>query len=183
MATIARDCIFTDREDREWKLAFDGPKFEAIQEAMDINIGSEDGSGMLQVCENGVNIVRVCWIMCEEQAEKKEVTSKQFGEAMASGEVIEGAEKALRAALLGFTRPSRRSAITAVWESQDRLTAAMTVATVEKTSDPETQAMLVDAGKARMTETLAMVVKELKTFPSGPTATGSPDTSDAAPKE
>ncbi len=179
MAKMSRDCIFTDLDEREWKLSFDGPKIDAIHDAMAINIASEDGSGMLQICENGVNIVRACWIMCESQAEKKDITSKDFGEAMANGEVIEGAEKALRAALLDFIRPSRRSAITAVWQSQDQLTEAMTNATIEKTQDPKTLELLVNAGKARMTGTIAQVVKNLEAFQSGSTVRDLPDMSDA----
>jgi hypothetical protein len=168
---------FKDRSNREWEIEFDGPLLEKVEQATGIDISLEDGTGLIEVCAKGPMIVRVCWILCQRQMGT--VTAEDFGRAMASGEAIEGAEKALKQALTDFTRPSRRGALTAVLTSQDRVTAETVAALVEKVSDKAMQDQIVDAMKARMADTLEKVVTRMRVFPSSVNAT--PATSESAP--
>ena len=143
----------------------------AMEAYSGIDISEEDGSGVLKICTSGPRIVDVCWLLCKEQAESRGVTPKDFGAAMASGEVIEAAEKAFRAAVVNFTRPSRRAAMEAVWASQDSLTEEQVKQTVATTQDPEVKAKIHDAIKAHMDGAMNEVVKYLspkkKDSPSG----------------
>ncbi len=172
---------FKDRNGKEWVIEFDGPLLEQVEQATGFDISNEDGSGLIQACQKGPTIVRICWILCQQQAAKTGVSAEDFGRAMACGEAIEGAEKALRQALTDFTRPSRRGALTAVLTSQDRVTAETVAALVEKVSDQATQDQIVDAMKARMADTLEQVVTRMKVSPSY--ASGTPATSTSVPTE
>ena len=170
---------FKDRNDKDWIIEFDGPTIERIQEAMKIDIAVEDGTGLIEVSTNGSKIVRACWIFCEHQANQASITAEQFGKAMAKGEVIEGAEKALRQALTDFTRPSRRDALTAVLQSQERMEAASRNELASRATDPATEALVTDAIRARMTETLEQLAIQIRTSRSS--ANDLPDTSVATP--
>lgn len=170
---------FKDRTGRDWTIEFDGPLLEQVEQATGFDISQEDGTGLIEACAKGPTIVRVCWILCQRQAGTIPVTAEEFGRAMANGEAIEGAEKALRQALTDFTRPSRRGALTAVLNSQERVTADTVAALVAKVTDKATQEQIVGAMKARMTDTLSQIVTRMRASPSSVNAT--PDTSASAP--
>ncbi len=169
---------FKDVNGREWRVALDGPTVEKIHERLGLDISAEDGTGLIRCCATGPMIVRACYLVCEDQLGG--MTPEAFGKALSSGEVIEGAEKALRQAVTDFTRPSRRPALTAVLDSQDRVTTRTMEALKAQVTDPGTQDKMVDAMKAKMTDVIEHIVAKLReTSPS--TAAGSPDTSDATP--
>lgn len=170
---------FKDRTGRDWTIEFDGPLLEQVEQATGFDISQEDGTGLIEACAKGPTIVRVCWILCQRQAGTIPVTEEEFGRAMASGDIIEGAEKALKQALTFFTRASRRDALTAVFNSQERVTAATVAALIEKVSDKATQDLIVDAMKARMTDTLEQIVTRMRVSQSSVNAT--PDTSASVP--
>lgn len=171
---------FKDRNGKDWVIEFDGPTIEKVQQALNIDIAAEDGTGLMAACSDGVKIVRTCWHFCEEQARAANITAEHFGKAMAKGEVIEGAETALRAALTDFTRPSRREELTAVMQAQERVEAAARKETVAQVTNPQTEAAIMDAMKAKMTETLQAIVTRIKASPSS--ASDLPDTSVATPE-
>lgn len=201
---------FTDKNDKEWTIEFDGPTLERIASPNDgigemvrvpddeappcetcgrqpmaeqwvgLDLAAEDGTGFVKACSTGQMIVRVCWYLCEEQAKEANIDPVAFGKAMAKGEVIEGAEKALRQALVDFIRPNRRSALIAVLDSQQELESKRDELIVQEASNPTTKARLMDAVMARMQEHIARMEKFAG--PSGLSASDSPATPDAAPE-
>jgi len=175
---------FKDKNGKSWTIEFDGPTLEAIANETDglgIDIASEDGTGLSEVCQFGPRIVQACWFFCKEQAKTDGVSAEQFGKAMAIGEVIEGAETALRQALLDFTRPSRRSALTAVLDSEAEVQEKAREAVIAQVQDEATRARILNAQKAHMESHLVAIEKALSL--SGSSVSVSPDTSDAAQKE
>jgi hypothetical protein len=171
---------FKDRNGNDWVIEFDGPTIEQIQQSLNIDIAAEDGSGVIEACANGVLIVRACWILCQHQAKSANITAEQFGKAMAKGEVIEGAEAALRAALTDFTRPSRRDALTAVLQAQDRVETATRKQAVTQMTDPATEQAITEAFRAKMTDTIQAIVTRIGASPSS--ANDLLDTSDVIPE-
>lgn len=167
---------FKDRNGRDWQIRFDFRLLEKIETSIKVPVEREDGTkilqpldiadetgrGMLLACSKGATIVRVCWILCEDQAKAAKITAEAFGEAMASGEVIEGAEAALRQALTDFTRPTKRDALSAVLHSQDELLAAEAELRIAQANDPETKEKLKDAIRAKMTDVVDEVVARMK---------------------
>ena len=174
---------FKDKKGKVWTIEFDGPTLEKVADpdnGLGIDIASDDGTGLSEVCSNGAMIVRACWFFCEEQAIADHVTPEQFGKLMARGEVIEGAETALRQALLDFTRPSRRSALTAVLDSEAKVQEKSREAVIAQVTDPKLQARILEAQKARMTQEIDKIEKALSQF--GSSANDSQPTADAVPK-
>jgi hypothetical protein len=168
---------FTDINGKKWSLTLDGPLVEKVHKALSLDISAEDGTGLIRCCQSGPLIVRACYLLCEEQLAG--MAPDAFGKAMASGDVIESAEKALREAVLFFTRPNRRATLTSVLQAQDQVTDKTMEALRTQVTDQATQAMIIDATKAKMTDVIDNIVKKLR--PSGSSANDSPATSDAAP--
>jgi hypothetical protein len=170
---------FTDVNGKKYSVVLDGPLVEKVHKALGLDISAEDGTGLIRCCQSGVLIVRACYILCEEQLGG--MSPEAFGKAMASGDVVEKAEKALREAVVFFTRPSRRETLTSVLQAQDQVTLKTMEAIRTQVANQETQDMILDATKAKMTDVIGEIVKKLQARPSGLSANDSPDTSAVVP--
>jgi hypothetical protein len=168
---------FKDVNGKGWTITLDGPLVEKLHQKLQLDISAEDGTGLIRCCQSGAMIVRACYLLCEEQLNG--MSPEAFGKAMASGDVIEAAEKALREAVVFFTRPSRRATLTSVLQAQDQVTVKTMEALKVQVEDQETQAMILDATKAKMTDVIGEIVRKLRASPSS--ANASPATSDAVP--
>ena len=172
---------FADVNGKKWTILVDGPLVDKLHQELKLDITTEDGTGLIRCCQTGAMIVRACYILCEDQVKAEQVTPADFGKRMASGTVIEEAEKAIREAVLFFTRPKRRQTFTAVLEAQDKVTEATMQGLRERVEDPTTQAKIVDAAKAKMLDVVDNIVQRLG--PSPRSAKDSPDTWAVVPKE
>ena len=172
---------FKDLNGKPWTILLDGPLVEKVHEKLALDISAEDGTGLIRCCQSGAMIVRACYLLCEDQAVAQGVAPSAFGKLMASGDVIEGAEKALREAVLFFTRPKRRDGFTAVLAAQDRVTTGAMAELVERVSDPVMQAKILEASKAKMIDVFDNIVQRLGPSPSS--ANALPVTADVARKE
>lgn len=170
---------FVDVNGKKYSLVLDGPLVEKIHLALNLDISSEDGTGLIRCCQSGALIVRACYILCEEQLGG--MSPEAFGKAMASGDVIERAEKAMQEAVVFFTRPRRRATLTSVLQAQDRVTERTMEAIRLQVADQGTQDMILDATKAKMTDMIGEIVKKLGAKPSGSPASVLPDMSGAVP--
>ena len=170
---------FTDINGRDWNIKLDGPLVDKIHEKLKLDISAEDGTGLIRCCQSGPMIVRACYLLCEEQLGG--MSPEAFGKAMASGDVIEAAEKAIREAVVFFTRPNRRETLTSVLQAQDKVTTKTMEALRAQVEDQATQDMILDATKAKMLDVIGGIVQRLRASPSS--ANASPATSAAAPTE
>ena len=153
---------FKDLNGREWTILFTGPVFEAVEKALGIDISKEDGSGLMEACAKGWQVVRICWIACEQQAVKAGVSAEQFGEAMASGDVIQQAQNALQDALVFFTRPKLRPALSQIFRSREELTDAAVEETLAQYNGEQAKAMVKEAVKAGMLEAMAKISSTIR---------------------
>ena len=168
---------FKDINGKGWTITLDGPLVDKVHQKLQLDISAEDGTGLIRCCQSGAMIVRACYLLCEEQLGG--MSPDAFGKAMASGDVIEAAEKAMREAVVFFTRPNRRATLTSVLLAQDNVTQKTMEALKVQVEDPATQALILDATKAKMTDVIGNIVQRLRASPSS--ANASLATSDAAP--
>lgn len=174
---------FKDLNGKIWgPILFTGPLFEQIENKLGIDISAEDGSGLLKSAAKGWNVVRICFICCERQIMEAyscsaEEAATKFGEAMASGEVIQEATEALREALVFFTRPRMKAALTQVFRSQDEVTEAAVEETLAQYDGATVKAAVKDAVKAGMMDAMAKISTTIRQ--SGSSANVSPVTSES----
>lgn len=104
---------FTDGNRNEWIVFVDVPTIERVQQRLDgfrvDQIFDDDMKGLLALVADPVKLVRLLWIVVEEQAEKAKVSPEQFGRAL-HGDALEDALTALQEAVADFT-PRRRRAV------------------------------------------------------------------------
>lgn len=124
---------FTDNEGRPWQLVLNGWQLKKLKETIDFD--ARDHKSILRACEDPALICDIAFVLCEEQAQKANVTDRQFGEAL-SGDAIDDATEALLAELTDFFPRSQRLALTKVLATvKEYQTRATTLAT-EKLESP-----------------------------------------------
>lgn len=106
---------FKDRNDREWRLELDVPMVVALRTRVGFELGKAAVSERFGEILFGdpETLVRVLWVICEQQAEKAGVTPEQFGGGF-NGQAVSDAVDALIGAITDFThRPAVAAAIKA----------------------------------------------------------------------
>ena len=163
---------FTDTRDREWSILLTGPVLESIEEKIGIDISDETGHGLLLALKaKPGNLGRIIWIVCEKQFVDKKVEPEEMGELLGSGEVIQDAVRALKAALVFFTPPKARGSLTAALQTQDELDSDAHRLVRDKIKDPATKAALLRAVEERLAATFHDQI-------TNPTSTSPPSVSD-----
>lgn len=127
---------FTDTAGRIWSLAIDTTTIKRVRTLLGIDLmGFVEGELMGKLMSDVVLFVDTLYAICKPQADARNVTDEQFGQAM-SGEVLQAAEEALAEALFSFSHPSRREAARAVWEKAKALRERATELTMVRIHDP-----------------------------------------------
>lgn len=117
--------FFEDVDKRKWRIRLTGPMLEKVRDATKINLATPSGEGALEATADGEILTRVLLLLCgDQEPDGKKLTPEQFGEAVASGDVFEAAQKALHEAILDFTLPSRREMLQTVLETAEKEQAA-----------------------------------------------------------
>jgi len=170
---------FKDRNGKDWIIEFDGPLIEEANKILHLDIADENGEGMLEVCKSNLQIINAAWIFCEAQAREAGIDMMKFHKMVNKGEVVSAIETALRQALTDFTRPSRRGALTAILNSQDKVNDAAQTEKAKAANDPKTMELLTKAIQDKMAETVKEMETQIRASQSS--ANASPDTAIAAP--
>lgn len=102
---------FKDKNGGEWNLSLTVGLLGRIRERTQVDIGkamrSNDGLAEVLFAEPET-LVRILWIVCEQQAEKREASPEQFADLF-DGPTIEGATEALLGAVADFFPRSKIS--------------------------------------------------------------------------
>jgi hypothetical protein len=113
---------FADSRGDAWTVEINVTQLKRVRTALDVDLLklAEDG-GLFGLADDPVTLCNLLFVLCESQAKERAVTDEQFGERLASGDVIEAAVNALLEALILFFRPSRREPMQRVLEKVRRL--------------------------------------------------------------
>lgn len=105
---------FKDKNGVEWRLELDVGLVTALRTRVDFDVGTEaQASGTFGevLFADKEKLVRVLWIICEEQAEKAKIEPEAFGRAF-TGPVLSRATDALIDCITDFThRPAVAAAM------------------------------------------------------------------------
>ena len=108
---------FTDKKNRTWIVDLDVYLVEQIHKRVegvriDALLGNEF-TGLSALFADPVLLVRVLWVLVEEQAEKKAVGPEEFGRAL-GGDALEGAGTAFVQAVADFSPRQQRAVLKAL---------------------------------------------------------------------
>jgi hypothetical protein len=103
---------FIGKDERSWDISIDALKIETIREDAggdkEFLLGEQGAiESMRRLDRDPVLLCRVLYLLCQEQADKREVTLAQFYDGL-QGEFIERAGNALVEAIKSFTPPRQR---------------------------------------------------------------------------
>lgn len=135
-------------------------KVEEIDDRLGINLVDDAFESIIPVLTNPVSLVRVLWILVEEQATAQGVDGKQFGEAF-DGDTFEAAAAALEAALENFIPPRRRSLMRSLLDLTREGEAKQIAAAMEEAKNPDFMAKLDQATRIRVRKELEIGLASL----------------------
>jgi hypothetical protein len=100
--------IFKDKEGREWTLDVNVTSIKRVRAALEVNLlDVVDGKLIEELDGNPILLVDVLYVLCKPDAEKRNITDEQFGQAMA-GDAIDRATSAFLAELSDFFPNGKR---------------------------------------------------------------------------
>lgn len=166
--------VFKDANGREWLVKLDGPKIRDVRQQCSIDLGALDPAIFDKLESDPVLLVDVLWVLCRGQCDG--VTDAQFGQALV-GDPIEAATKALYDAYCDFFPSRKRSLLRSLAEKQAALTEKGMAQVMDQVNDPNLEAKLLAAIKARLSADLESLLMSL----SG--ATNSPGNAESGPKD
>ena len=147
---------FKTGDNRDWVVRLDAMKIRDVRESYDIDLGALDFSKVAErLGSDPVLLAEVIWGLCREQAERLEVTQRQFFEGLV-GDAIDDAARALLQARADFSPARTRSLIQRQIETSDRIRERMATAAMEKleTSEARLEAAMMARLQAEMEEAL-----------------------------
>lgn len=102
---------FTDTAGRTWTITINVDAIKRVRALLDVDLLTiVDGQLIERLLRDPVLLCDVVYAVCKPEADAKNITDEQFGQAMA-GDAIEHATKALLEELVGFS-PSPRDRAT-----------------------------------------------------------------------
>lgn len=102
---------FTDSKCRDWTVDVNVTAVKRVRDRLSIDL-LDLSSGQLfeKLVADPIALVDVLYVLCEPQANERQVTDVQFGEAMA-GDAIEAATTALLESLIEFFPKAKRAVL------------------------------------------------------------------------
>ena len=126
-----------------------------------VDLGDITADTMKRLALDDVLFVRSLWLICEKQADERNITPADFGEALV-GDCIDDAYEALRGALEDFFPKRKRNFFKRMMEADREVQVRAMEIGLEALTSPENRAQLTDAMTERVKEEVAQVLKRLR---------------------
>lgn len=155
-----RQAIFHDVNGQSWEINITVGVIKQIRLKLGINLAEAldfdlNGKPKTQVMEtiaaDPVLLVDVIYVICEEQANARNVTSEQFGQMFQTGEMIEEATNALLQGILKFLPPSKRLAMEKILQIANRNMEKVKTEAEKALQDPQVEAEIDRIWKEQFT--------------------------------
>lgn len=112
---------FKDTEGREWIVAVNVDAIKRVRTLVDVDLlGAADGSLFRRLAGDPIVLVDVLFALCKPDADTRQVTDEQFGQAM-GGDALDDATHALTAALVAFFPRSQRKLLGKIVAMADQI--------------------------------------------------------------
>ena len=147
---------FKDKTEREWDLRLNAPIVKDVKEQLGVKLTSFEEDPLDKLSTDPVLLVDVLYLICKEQADARDMTSRQFGECLNPD--LEGVVEALLAAIVGFFPPGKRSAVLGTLRANEKLvTDAQTQLLTSFTNEEKMKALatrLATMGEAQIQKSI-----------------------------
>jgi len=104
---------FKDAKNREWTVSLDAPKIRDVRARLEVDLIDVQGKAIGELADNFCLLVDVLWVLCEKQAQTKNIKDSDFGESLV-GDALMHAVNALTDAIIDFFPPDRREVLRTV---------------------------------------------------------------------
>lgn len=149
---------FRDADGREWLVKVDVTAAKRCKAQLGLNLyglADEGFRGFAALVSDPIALCDVLYVLCREEAEKREVSDEAFGRAM-HGDALDSAAAAFTEALIDFFPDARRrDALRKVMASGKRVGERMVAEAASRTTDEELR-KLEEKAFASMTSRLAI---------------------------
>ena len=112
---------FNDTLGRTWSVAINADAIRRVRGLLKINlVDALDGKLVEQLVGDPVLLCDVLFALCQEEAEAKQVTDRDFGRAL-SGDAVDDATRALLEELVDFSPSAKRTVFRKALDKLKRL--------------------------------------------------------------
>lgn len=130
--------LFVDRRGREWSLSLDVGLCRKVLREHQVDLANwHDGKAAHVLALDDAKLVDVLWSLVAEQAKERGLDEEAFAGSL-NGDVLAAALDAIRAAVVGFTRPDRRELVRQINAKADQITQRAVAKTLEQLTSQET---------------------------------------------
>jgi hypothetical protein len=141
---------FTDTAGRVWSVTIGTDTIKRVRSLLSVDLMEfVEGTLMPKLMGDVVLFVDVIYAVCKPEADARNITDEQFGQAM-SGEVLQAAEEAFAESLFCFSHPSRREAARKAWEKFKELRTRACQMAVVRLADPKIDQMFEAEMESRL---------------------------------
>jgi len=157
---------FKDSESREWHVKVVVDLVEKVRE-IGVDLVDITGQTMKRLANDDVLLVRVMWLICDQQADERHVTPAQFGAAM-FGDALDAAYEALRGALDDFFPRRKREFWRKMLETDTAQQVAAMEIGLEALNDPATIEKITVATRDRVRKEIQSALTHLESAIASP---------------
>jgi hypothetical protein len=114
--------MYLDNDNREWSVAITTYEVKRCKEELKFNlcaIFDNSYEGLSELCNDMDRLGSVLWVICREQAEKKNVDERAFLTAL-TGAAIDSALTAVKEALIAFFPPRKSKVLRDIFRQNDQ---------------------------------------------------------------
>lgn len=101
---------FTDSNGKDWTVAINVTSVKRVRDKLDIDLLDLSEALFKRLLTDPVTLVDVLYVVCETQANDRQITDEQFGEAMV-GDAIDKGTTALLESLAEFFPKAKRAVL------------------------------------------------------------------------
>ena len=137
--------VFKDGQDRQWNVNVTVASVKRVIDLLDIDLLDVPINGDLfaRLRTNDVLLCDVLYVLCKPEADVIEVTSEDFGGALA-GESITRAEEAFWGSLTDFFRGPRKALLSKMLEGQKQIESERVKLLRESLTDEQIEKLVAD---------------------------------------
>lgn len=138
---------FKDSEGREWAIAINVATARRVKDLAGVDLlSASDGKLLHELADDPMLLANVLWAIVQPQAQSRNVSDEQFGEAL-SGESIDKATTALLQELVDFFPAHRRGPMQAALGKLTTMLDRSAAVALERVNAIDVEAILATLGK------------------------------------
>ena len=147
---------FEDKSGAKWELEVTVGVVKRVRAVLNIDLAKLDETLYERLADDPVLLVDLLWVLCEKQAQGRQISDEQFGEGLA-GDSIEAATTALLEAVADFFPGPRRSLFQKVISKTATIEQTASKLAIAKLDDPRLEKAMQERLNAEFEKALTQL--------------------------